>query len=65
MIYIKMLGRLFKPWKWKKKKKSEKFEATSKSEFDNDIIENQDTHRRDYLKSLRRPPVVSFDIIVN
>ena len=60
-----MLGRLFKPWKWKKKKKSEKFEATSKSEFDNDIIENQDTHRRDYLKSLRRPPKSSFDIIVN
>ena len=26
-------GRLFKPWKWKRKKKSEKFEATSKSEF--------------------------------
>jgi len=24
------LGRLFKPWKWKKKKKSEKFEAVSK-----------------------------------
>ncbi|KAG5677901.1 hypothetical protein PVAND_007617 [Polypedilum vanderplanki] len=25
------LGRLFKPWKWRRKKKSEKFEATSKS----------------------------------
>ena len=25
-------GRLFKPWKWKRKKKSEKFEAASKSE---------------------------------
>merc|ERR1719438_227147 len=25
------IGRLFKPWKWKRKKKSEKFEATSKS----------------------------------
>ena len=24
-------GLLFKPWKWKRKKKSEKFEATSKS----------------------------------
>ncbi|XP_066908554.1 phosphatase and actin regulator 4-like isoform X3 [Halyomorpha halys] len=24
-------GRLFKPWKWKRKKKSEKFEATSRS----------------------------------
>jgi hypothetical protein len=24
------LGRLFKPWKWRRKKKSEKFEATSK-----------------------------------
>merc|ERR1719334_2227458 len=24
-------GRLFKPWKWKRRKKSEKFEATSKS----------------------------------
>lgn len=23
-------GRFFKPWKWRKKKKSEKFEATSK-----------------------------------
>ena len=30
---MQMLGRLFKPWKWKKKKKSEKFEATSKSKF--------------------------------
>ena len=26
-------GRLFKPWKWKRRKKSEKFEATSKSKF--------------------------------
>ena len=26
-------GRLFKPWKWKRKKKSEKFEAASKSKF--------------------------------
>ncbi|XP_034939635.1 phosphatase and actin regulator 2 isoform X2 [Chelonus insularis] len=25
------LGRLFKPWKWKRKKKSDKFEATSRS----------------------------------
>ncbi|RZF47509.1 hypothetical protein LSTR_LSTR013331 [Laodelphax striatellus] len=25
------LGRLFKPWKWKRKKKSEKFEAASRS----------------------------------
>lgn len=25
-------GRLFKPWKWKRKKKSEKFEAASRSE---------------------------------
>ncbi|XP_037038607.1 phosphatase and actin regulator 1 isoform X3 [Bradysia coprophila] len=25
------LGRFFKPWKWRRKKKSEKFEATSKS----------------------------------
>lgn len=24
------LGRLFKPWKWRRKKKSEKFEAASK-----------------------------------
>lgn len=24
------LGRFFKPWKWRRKKKSEKFEATSK-----------------------------------
>uniref|UniRef100_A0A1B0DD72 Uncharacterized protein n=1 Tax=Phlebotomus papatasi TaxID=29031 RepID=A0A1B0DD72_PHLPP len=23
-------GRFFKPWKWRRKKKSEKFEATSK-----------------------------------
>merc|ERR550532_3539139 len=28
---MQMLGRLFKPWKWKRKKKSEKFEAASKS----------------------------------
>jgi phosphatase and actin regulator len=27
------LGRLFKPWKWRRKKKSEKFEAASKCEF--------------------------------
>lgn len=26
-------GRLFKPWKWKRKKKSEKFEAASRSEY--------------------------------
>lgn len=26
-----MLGRLFKPWKWKRKKKSDKFEKTSRS----------------------------------
>lgn len=26
-------GRLFKPWKWKRKKKSEKFEATSRCEY--------------------------------
>ena len=30
---LQAFGRLFKPWKWKRKKKSEKFEATSKSEF--------------------------------
>ncbi|XP_042884130.1 phosphatase and actin regulator 4-like isoform X9 [Penaeus japonicus] len=28
---LSALGRLFKPWKWKRKKKSEKFEATSRS----------------------------------
>lgn len=28
-----VLGRLFKPWKWKRKKKSEKFEAASRSEY--------------------------------
>ena len=27
------LGRLFKPWKWKRKKKSDKFEAASKSKI--------------------------------
>jgi len=27
------LGKLFKPWKWKRKKKSEKFETTSRSKF--------------------------------
>lgn len=27
------LGRLFKPWKWKRKKKSEKFEAASRCKF--------------------------------
>ncbi|KAG8320410.1 hypothetical protein J6590_069271 [Homalodisca vitripennis] len=27
------LGRLFKPWKWKRKKKSEKFEAASRWVF--------------------------------
>ena len=28
---LQALGRLFKPWKWKKKRKNEKFEAVSKS----------------------------------
>lgn len=28
-----MLGRIFKPWKWKRKKKSDKFEQTSRSKF--------------------------------
>ncbi|XP_059488694.1 phosphatase and actin regulator 3 isoform X3 [Neocloeon triangulifer] len=28
---LSALGRLFKPWKWRRKKRSEKFEATSKS----------------------------------
>uniref|UniRef100_T1GU51 Phosphatase and actin regulator n=1 Tax=Megaselia scalaris TaxID=36166 RepID=T1GU51_MEGSC len=28
---LSALGRFFKPWKWRRKKKSEKFEATSKS----------------------------------
>lgn len=32
------LGRLFKPWKWKRKKKSEKFEAASRCEFHNFFI---------------------------
>ena len=27
---LSALGRLFKPWKWKRRKKSEKFEKTSK-----------------------------------
>lgn len=27
------LGRFFKPWKWRRKKKSEKFEATSKCKY--------------------------------
>lgn len=27
------LGRLFKPWKWRRKKKNEKFEAASKCEY--------------------------------
>lgn len=31
-------GRLFKPWKWKRKKKSEKFEAASRSKYKKKII---------------------------
>lgn len=27
---LSVLGRFFKPWKWRRKKKSDKFEATSK-----------------------------------
>lgn len=27
---LSALGRLFKPWKWKRKKKSDKFEQTSR-----------------------------------
>lgn len=27
------LGKLFKPWKWKRKKKSDKLEAVSRSEY--------------------------------
>lgn len=30
---LSALGRLFKPWKWKRKKKSDKFEQTSRGEF--------------------------------
>jgi phosphatase and actin regulator len=30
---LSALGRLFKPWKWRRKRRSEKFEATSKSGF--------------------------------
>lgn len=30
---LSALGRFFKPWKWRRKKKSEKFEATSKCEY--------------------------------
>lgn len=29
------LGRLFKPWKWKRKKKSDKFEAASLCKYNN------------------------------
>jgi hypothetical protein len=28
---LSALGRLFKPWKWRRKRRSEKFEATSRS----------------------------------
>jgi hypothetical protein len=28
------LGRLFKPWKWKRKKKSDKFEAASRCKYE-------------------------------
>lgn len=34
-------GRLFKPWKWKRKKKSEKFEAASRSEYAFNYFENE------------------------
>lgn len=37
-------GRLFKPWKWKRKKKSEKFEAASRSEL-------QDTRKTELKES--------------
>lgn len=30
---LSALGRLFKPWKWKRKKKSDKFEAASRCKF--------------------------------
>ena len=30
---LSALGRLFKPWKWKRRKKSEKFEKTSKCKY--------------------------------
>lgn len=30
---LSALGRFFKPWKWRRRKKSEKFEATSKCKF--------------------------------
>lgn len=46
------LGRFFKPWKWRRKKKSDKFEATSKCKFsvidftlhDIDVQRNWDVH---------------------
>lgn len=34
------LGKLFKPWKWKRKKKSEKFETTSRSKAFNFQVNN-------------------------
>lgn len=34
------LGRFFKPWKWRRKKKSEKFEATSKCKYTDIFLRN-------------------------
>jgi len=34
---LSALGRFFKPWKWRRKKKSEKFEAASKCKLQNSI----------------------------
>lgn len=35
------LGRLFKPWKWKRKKKSDKFEAASRCKYYSAIVYGQ------------------------
>lgn len=35
------LGRLFKPWKWKRKKKSDKFEAASRCKYQSTYIYEQ------------------------
>jgi len=34
---LSALGRFFKPWKWRRKKKSEKFEAASKCKLEYDF----------------------------
>jgi hypothetical protein len=65
------LGRLFKPWKWKRKRKSDKFEAASKSKFFSgrpclkESVFLLDASKRFFFRSRPRPKVSFFEFKVD